>query len=129
LLIPGNSDERASNSTKVSIASSIATLKHIHDGANQTVAVLNQLALTSKVKCLKEEAKSCLDKDLVTVEAERETKLPLVKKLDNLDDVFASIANSHNGRRSLVAKIGDDNGAIDKCSDVVIYQRLAQSAK
>jgi hypothetical protein len=45
--------------------------------------------------------------------------------LNDLDDVLAGIANGNNSRRALVAKVGNDDWAVDERSDVVVCQRLS----
>jgi hypothetical protein len=120
----GNSYKSASNLTEVVVASSIATFEHIHYGADKSVRVFHQLAIASKIKCLKKKTESCLDKNLIAVETEREAEFTLVKQLNDLDDMLAGITNSHNSRRALVAEVGNDNWSVDQRPDVVICQRL-----
>jgi hypothetical protein len=94
----GNSYEGTSNTTEVVVASSIASLEHVHDRADETVAVFDQLAIARKVERLEEQAETGLYEDLIAVEAEGETKLALVKELHDLNNVLASIADSYNSR-------------------------------
>jgi hypothetical protein len=108
-----NSYESASNATEVVVASGIASLEHVHHGADETVAVFDQLAIARKVESLEEQTETGLHENLIAVEAEGETKLALVKELYDLDDMLASITNSYNSRRGLVAKVCDNYRAVD----------------
>ena len=92
-----NSYKSAPDATEVVVASSIAAFEHVHDRAHKSVAVFDQLAITGKVERLEEQAEPSLDKNLISVEAEGEAELALVKKLYDLDHVFASIAGGDDG--------------------------------
>jgi hypothetical protein len=96
LLHTRNSDNAAAHTTELGIASSISTLKHVHDGAYEAIAILDQLALASKCQSLEEQAEASLHEHFITVEAEGEAQLALVKKFDNLHDVLAGIANGYH---------------------------------
>lgn len=92
-----DSDDTAAHATELIEASGVAVLKHVHDDTNEAVTVLDELAISSKVEGLEEETEACLDKDLVTVEAERKAQLALVQEFNNLDDALAGITNSYYG--------------------------------
>lgn len=92
-----------------------ATLEHIDDGTDETVAIFDELAIAVEVDGLEEKAKSSLDEDLITIETEGEAQLAFVKELDNLDDVLACITDSNDSCRCFVAKIiGDDGWAVNQ---------------
>jgi hypothetical protein len=97
LLHTGNSHDATTDTTELGIACSISALKHIHDGAYESVAVLDQLTLASKRQGLEKQSKASLHKYLVAIKAEREAQLALVEKFDNLHDMLAGIANGYYG--------------------------------
>lgn len=123
-----NCYQRASNAAKVRVASGITAFKHVHDRADQAIAVLDQLAITSKSKYLEQKTEAGLRQDLVAVKAEREAQLALIEKLNDLDDVLACITNSNDSRGTSVAKVGDNDWAVDERPYVVVYQGLIQLA-
>jgi hypothetical protein len=53
-------------------------LEHVHDGADEAVTVLDELAFTGEVQGLEEEAEASLHENLIAVEAEREAELAFV---------------------------------------------------
>jgi hypothetical protein len=114
--------ESTPDATEVVVASSIAAFEHVHDGADKAVAIFDQLAITGKVEGLEEETEPGLDEDLISVEAERKAELALVKKLYDLDNVFASIADGYDGRGSFVSEVCNNNWPVNKRADVVVYQ-------
>jgi hypothetical protein len=104
--------------------SSRPSLEHVHDRAYEAVAVLDEFAITGKVECLEKETKAGLDKNLVSVEAEREAESSLVKQLYDLHNVFTGIADCDQRRRSLVADVGNNSWAIDQSANVVVRKGL-----
>jgi uncharacterized FAD-dependent dehydrogenase len=120
----GKRHESTSDAAKVHAASSIASLQHVHNGTHKTVRVFHQLAIASKIQSLEQQTEASLNKDLIAIEAERDTQFSLVEKLDNLDYVLAGIANGNDSRRTLVAKVSNNNWAVDERPNVVVCQRL-----
>jgi hypothetical protein len=97
LLYARNSRDAAANATELSVPGSVSTLEHVHNGADDAVAVLDEFAFSGKVQRLEKQTKASLHEHLISVETEREAQLTLVEELDDLDDVFACIANGYNG--------------------------------
>lgn len=92
-----NSHNATAYPAELGVASSITALKHVHNGANEAVAVLDELTFTRKAQGLEKQTKASLYEYLITVEAEGKAEFTLIKKLDNLHNVLAGIANSYYG--------------------------------
>lgn len=82
---------------ELGVASSVSALEHVHDGADEAIAILHELAFTGKIQGLEEQAKAGLHKDLIAVDAEGEAEFALIEKLDNLHNVFAGISDRYHG--------------------------------
>jgi hypothetical protein len=78
LLYTRNSYNSATHTTEVGIASGISLLEHVHDGADEAVAVLDKLAFAGEVQGLEEETEASLHKYLIAVETEGEAELALI---------------------------------------------------
>lgn len=90
------SHDATAYAAELCVASSISALKHIHDGANEAIAILHELAFPGKTEGLEEQAKAGLHKDLIAVETEGEAEFAFVEELNDLHNVFAGITNSYH---------------------------------
>jgi hypothetical protein len=114
LLHAGDRNHGASNAAEFEGASGGTTLEHLNESADEAVAILDEFSITVKGDGLEEKTEARLDEDLIAVEAEREAQLALIEELHNLDDVLACIPNGDNRRRTLVAKVGNENRSVDE---------------
>lgn len=89
----GYGDQGTSGAAEFRRASGGTALEHVHDCADETVAILSQLAIASEVDSLVEQPESSHHKDLITVEAEGKAQFTLIEKLYDLNNVLTGIAN------------------------------------